>query len=181
MDPIDRIIIDYKRSNQKSVVDEEVHVSMPDGVNSSDDVDVLSITMCDELIAELKKDIEKCRVRAFRCKALDNFFYITTHILSFAVLVIGVYQGAESSEGGNSKWFYTTSVLSGVGALVMEIGKRYNFKARSVLMYDSVQKYEATLLELRELRVSPECGSAKIVKVREMEDRVSVVQLSVFD
>lgn len=172
MDPIDRIIIDYKRNDKRTIDEEDIHVTLSDN-----DVDVLAITMCDELIQEIKKDIEKCHTRAFRCKALDNVLYLITHVLSFTTFVIGLYQG---SSDGDDKWFYITSILAGVGALVMEIGKRYDFKEKSVLMYKSVQEYESMSLELRELRVSPMCGNAKVVRVREMEDRVSVVQVSVF-
>lgn len=182
MDPIDRIIIDYKRGEKNMVDEEDVRANISENAENgdADDIDVLAITMCDELITELKRDIQKCSTKAFRLRALDTLFYLTTHVLSFTVFVIGLYQGAKASEDGDSKWFYITSILVGVGALVIEIGKRCDFKAKSVLMYESVQKYEAMSLELRELRVSPMCGNVKIVKVREMEDRASAIQVNVF-
>lgn len=165
---VDRLIVDYRRAKQ-NMVDVELEV---DG-----DVDRVALTMCDELISELTREITSNTHKAMLLKVLDNVFYLFTHILSFSVFVIGLYQGASS---GDDVWFYITSILSGVGALIMEIGKRYQFKDQSIMVYESVQKYESMSLELRQLRVSAISGYEKISMVRDMEIRVSEVQVHVF-
>lgn len=178
-DKAEAIIRNHKRNrvSQRNVEptpsDEEAIV-----IEDDNEVEQLATDMSNELIKLLTDEISANVCKANLLKGLDNVLYITSHLISLTILILGLYGGASNVD---NDWFFITSILSGVNGLLIEIGKRYDFKSRSKVIYECTQDMFEIVNDLRRLKVDKCSAEDKLTKINEIESLIKEIQLKIFN
>lgn len=185
----ERIIRAYNRRgdhlDHPVVNDEEVVQVEEENDNPPNDVDELASDMCDELINQLRSEASYTNIKAIGFKCIDNTLYIGSHLISLTIMILGLYGGVSTVNNNDSSakgwWFFVSGVLGGVNGIITEVSKRYNFKARSDVIYQCSQEYGDIISTLRMLKVDPSTGQQKLVKLNEIEHNINAIQMKCFD
>lgn len=177
---INKCVRDYKRqqTDDRNINEEEEVVIEPNNL------DELCDDMCDELINQLHHEAKHNTCKAIIFKCFDNGLYLSSHLISLTILILGLYGGAtDSGNTGNNKsvWFFITAILGGVNGLLVELGKRYDFKSRSRIIYKCAQDLDEIIITLRELKVDPTPAEQKMVIIKETETKIKEIQMKSFD
>lgn len=141
----------------------------------------------DELINQLQIMIPQQNTKAIWFKAVDNVLYLSSHMIALTILILSLYQGASSSEDkdsvGNqdSTYFFVISVLAGIDSLLVELNKRYEFKARSVTIYECGAELDDLITILRELKVDSRPPEQKMIIIKKIESKINDIQMKSFD